>query len=161
MSTVNDMYMISPSVINSLTFTYRGRRTFNDWTAVKLPLNFQQAGVQGIAMQNPAAVYISVSGGFPVRPGWLYDKHDYDVQLADTATRIRGRHELKLGGEILRSANDIQNHFRAVGMFTFDGSISGVAMADYMLGARSTSSGRAAADSNPFHGNALGLFWSG
>ena len=36
---------------------------------MKLPLNYQQAGVQGIAMQNPAEVYISVSGGFMAAPG--------------------------------------------------------------------------------------------
>src|SRR3954447_6333844 len=132
--TVNDLYTLTPSLINSFTFTYRWRRTFNDWTAVTLPMNYQQAGVKGIAMQDPAEIYINVSGGFTARPGWLYDKHDHDVQWADTATWVHGRHELKLGGEILRSANDIKNHFRTQGMFTFDGSISNVAMADFMLG---------------------------
>ena len=61
--TVNDLYTITPSLINSFTYTYRWRRTFNDWTAVTLPMNYQQAGVQGIAMQKPAEIYISVSGG--------------------------------------------------------------------------------------------------
>lgn len=134
LATLNDMYVISPSLINSFTFSYRWRRTFNDWTGVKLPLNYQQAGVQGIAMQDPPEVYLSVSGGFTARPGWLYDKHDHDVQVADSATWVHGRHELKFGGEILRSANDIRNHFRTQGMFTFDGSITNVAMADFMLG---------------------------
>jgi hypothetical protein len=41
---------------------------------------------------------------------------------------------VKFGGEILRSANDIKNHFRTMGQFSFDGSISGNAMADFMLG---------------------------
>jgi hypothetical protein len=133
-ATVNDMYTVSPSLINSFTFAYRWRRTFNDWTAVKIPMNYQQAGVQNVAMQNPAEIYLSVSGGFTARPGWLYDKHDYDYQFADTATWVHGRHELKFGGEILRSADDIKNHFRTQGQFTFNGSISNVAMADFMLG---------------------------
>ena len=132
--TVNDMYTVSPALINSFTFAYRGRRTFNDWTAVKLPLSFPDAGVKGLAVQDPTSVYISVSGGFTARPGWLYDKNDYDLQWADTATWIRGRHELKFGGEILRTANDIKNHFRTMGLFTFNGSLTGNATADLMLG---------------------------
>ena len=132
--TVNDMWTVSPALINSLTYAYRGRRTLNDWSAVKLPLNFRDAGVPGLAVNNPSSVYISVSGGFLARPGWYYDKTDYDMQWADTATLIRGRHELKLGGEILRSANDIKNHFRTMGLFTFNGSLSGNAMADFLLG---------------------------
>ncbi|MFB3829633.1 MAG: carboxypeptidase regulatory-like domain-containing protein [Bryobacteraceae bacterium] len=132
--TLNDMWTVSPTLINSLTFAYRGRRTLNDWSAIKLPLSFKDAGVKGIAVQNPTSVYISVSGGFLSRPGWYYDKTDYDLQFADTATYIRGRHEFKFGGEILRSANDIKNHFRTMGLFTFNGSISGNAMADFVLG---------------------------
>jgi len=132
--TINDMYTVSPALINSFTFAYRGRRTFNDWTAVKLPMSFKDAGVQNIAVRDPTSVYISVSGGFTARPGWLYDKNDYDLQFADTATWMRGRHEIKAGGEILRSANDIKNHFRTMGLFTFNGSITTNAMADLMLG---------------------------
>lgn len=132
--TLNDMWTVSPSLINSFTFAYRGRRTFNDWSAVKLPMSFKDAGVKGIAVQDPTSVYISVSGGFLSRPGWYYDKSDYDLQFADTATWILGKHELKFGAEILRSANDIQNHFRTMGLFTFNGSITGNAMADFMLG---------------------------
>ncbi len=40
-------------LLNSFTFGFRADRQFNDWGAVKLPLNFQQAGVQGIAVPDP------------------------------------------------------------------------------------------------------------
>jgi outer membrane receptor protein involved in Fe transport len=132
--TANDLYTISPSIINSFTFSYRGRRTLNDWSAVTLPLSFVDAGVKNIAVKDPASVYISVSGGFLARPGWSYDKRDHDYQFSDSATWIRGSHEIKFGGEFLRTSNDIRNDFRTMGLFTFDGSISGNAMADFMLG---------------------------
>ena len=73
---------------------------------MNLPLNFQQAGVQGIAVPNPASVYISISGGFTARPGWQYDLHERDLQWTDTATWIHGRHELKLG----RGHPDLEQH---------------------------------------------------
>lgn len=132
--TVSDVFTISPQWLNNFTFAYRGRRTFNDWRAVKLPINFRDAGVRSIAVKDPPSVYINVSGGFLARPGWNYDKLDYDLQFSNTTTWMRGAHELKFGAEILRSSNKIRNDFRTMGLFNFTGSITGNAMADFMLG---------------------------
>ena len=132
--TVSDIYILSPQWINSLTFAYRWRRTFNDWAAIQLPINFQQAGVKGIAVKTPPSVYVNISGGFLARPGWNYDKNDYDVHITDTATHVAGNHEFKFGGEVLRSRNDIKNDFRTMGLFNFNGNITGNAFSDFMIG---------------------------
>lgn len=132
--TANDVWTLSPSLLNDASFTYRARRTLNDWASVKLPLSAADAGVKGIAVKNPVSVYISVSGGFLARPGWYYDKNDSDTQVRDTMTWIHGAHEIKFGYEYLRSTNNIKNDFRTMGLFTFNGSITGNAMADFMLG---------------------------
>jgi len=132
--TLSDVFTVSSHWLNHLTFAYRGRRTFNDWRAVKLPISFRDAGVRSIAVKDPASVYINVSGGFLARPGWNYDKLDYDLQFANTSTWMRGGHELKFGAEILRSSNQILNDFRTMGLFNFTGGITGNAMADFMLG---------------------------
>jgi len=131
---VNDVYTITPSLLNSFTFGIRADRQFNDWSGVNLPLNFQQAGIQGIAVPSPASVYIAVSGDFTARPGWQYDLHETDLQWADTATWIHGRHEVKFGGEVIRTSNSIKNEFRQMGNLTYNGSLSGNAMADFLLG---------------------------
>ncbi len=60
--------------------------------------------------------------------------HETDTQVSDTLTWIHGKHELKFGGEYIQTSNSIKNEFRQMGQFTFNGSISGNAMADYMLG---------------------------
>jgi len=132
--TLNDIFSVSSHWINSATVAFRWRRTFNDWTSVKLPTDFRQLGVAGIAVKNPASVYVNISGGFLTRPGWNYDKQDFDVHIADTATWLSSMHEVKFGGEILRSGNDIRNDFRTMGLFVFNGNLSGNAMADFMLG---------------------------
>lgn len=132
--TANDIWTLTPSLLNDATFTYRARRTLNDWSAVDLPLSAADAGVKGIAVKDPVSVYLNVSGGFLARPGWYYDKNDSDVQIRDTVTWIRGPHEIKFGGEYLRTTNNIKNDFRTMGLFNFNGSVTGNSMADFMLG---------------------------
>lgn len=132
--TVGDVWVVSPNLIANTTFAMRERKTHNDWTAVKLPIDFAQAGVKGIAVKDPASVYISISGGFTARPGWNYKKFDRDYHISESLTWMRGAHELKFGGEYMHLSNAIQNDFRTMGNFTFNGSISGNAFADFMLG---------------------------
>lgn len=132
--TVGDIWAVNPSLINSFTFALRQRNTHNDWDAIDLPIDFASAGVKGIAVKDPASVYINITGGFLARPGWNYIKDDYDYQFTDTITWMRGNHELKFGFDYVRSKNEISNDFRTMGLFDFNGSISGVAMADFMLG---------------------------
>ena len=52
--TLSDIFTVSPATLNSATFALRWRRTLNDWKAVKLPIDFAQAGVKGIAVKDPA-----------------------------------------------------------------------------------------------------------
>lgn len=132
--TANDIWVVSPSLLNSFTFALRQRDTLNDWTGVNLPIDFARAGIQGIAVKDPASVYINITGGFLARPGWNYKKVDYDYQFTDMVTWLRGNHELKFGFDFIRSKNEIANDFRTMGLFDFNGSISGNAMADFVLG---------------------------
>lgn len=155
--TASDVWAISPSLLNNFVFAWRARRTHNDWTSVELPVDFAQAGVQGIAVKDPASVFVGVSGNFTARPGWNYIKDDYDWQLNDTFTWVAGKHELKFGGEYIRSKNEIINDFRTMGNFEFNGSISGNPMADFMLGEvwRFWQGG---GEFKNLHGNRFGLF---
>jgi hypothetical protein len=133
-ATVSDVWTISANLLNNFTVAQVYSRTQNDWGAVTIPLNYQQAGVQGIAVKNPASVYIVVSGGFTARPGWQYDQNERDLQISDHATWVHGPNELKVGAQIIRTTNAIKNDFRTMGQFTFNGSITGNAMADFLLG---------------------------
>lgn len=132
--TFSDVWVASPGILNNGTFAIRSRRTWNDWTSIDLPIDFAGAGVRGIAVKDPRSVYVNVTGGFLARPGWNYDKRDRDYHVTDTLTSMFGGHELKVGGEYMHLSNEILNDFRTMGNFDFDGSISGNAMADLMLG---------------------------
>lgn len=128
------LYTISPSLINNATAAYRYRARFNDWGDFEYPINFKTAGVKDIAINDPAGMVMNISGFVNVSTTWPYEIEDSDWHFTDTLTWIRGSHELKLGGEYIRSRNQIRNHFRTMGLFTFDGSVTGNAVADFLLG---------------------------
>jgi hypothetical protein len=121
-------------MINNGTFAIRSRNTFNDWSAIDLPIDFAVAGVRGIAVKDPPSVYVNVSNYFLARPGWNYKKNDRDYHVSDTLTWMLGSHQLKIGGEYLNIRNEILNDFRTMGNFDFNGSATGDPMADFMLG---------------------------
>ncbi|MBL8291521.1 MAG: TonB-dependent receptor [Bryobacterales bacterium] len=130
---VNHIYTLSPTKLNSATFSFRKRTTTLSWLDTEFPIDMVRAGVKGLAF-HPPEFYLAVSGYFTASVGQFYEKRDHDVHVADTFTWFRGKHEIKIGGEIIRSGNDIDNHFRTMGQFEFNGANSGHAMADFLLG---------------------------
>jgi hypothetical protein len=130
----NVITTFSPSLINNATLAWRYRSRFSNWGDFRYPVNFQTAGVKNIAINDPAGFVMNINGFVNIAPSWPYEIEDGDHHAADTVTWIRGRHELKIGAEFIRSTNVIRNHFRTMGLFTFDGSATSNSMADYMLG---------------------------
>ena len=120
--------------MNEATFTYTSRARADDWDGFEYPINYPDCGVKDIAIQKPAGMYIDVPGFFRVRPTWPFIIDDNNQHFSDKATYIRGKHEMKFGGEMMRHKNTIRNDFRTMGIFTFNGSASDYAMADFMLG---------------------------
>jgi len=130
----NYFFMASPSLINNVTFSWRYRARLDNWGGFEYPINFQSAGVRNIAVKKPAGTVFNVNGFFNVQTTWPYEIEDGDWYIGDTLTVTRGRHELRLGGEFIRSTNVIRNDFRTMGNFTFDGSATGSPMTDFFLG---------------------------
>ena len=132
--TVSDTYTFSPTLLNETTFTYTSRARADDWDGFEYPINYQIAGVKDIAIQKPAGMFINVPGFFRVRPTWPFIIDDNNQHIANKITYIRGNHEMKFGGELMRHKNTIRNDYRTMGIFNFNGSASDYAVADFMLG---------------------------
>lgn len=64
-----------------------------------------------------------------VRNGW---------ELNDRVTWVKGKHNIQAGGEWQHSVVTIRNEFRRAGHFTFNGSVTGHAIADFLLGTLNT-----------------------
>jgi hypothetical protein len=56
------------------------------------------------------------------------------LQVSNDLTIVKGAHQIAVGGNLARWTSDTRNYARAVGDFTFDGTITGLGLADFMTG---------------------------
>jgi hypothetical protein len=131
-------HTFSPTLLNDFRFGYT--RTFTFVGADQL-LDQPVLGAFGLRNLSPEpAAYappgIDIQGfGYTGHAQWIPNgATDILKQFTDTLTNIRGRHTLKMGGDVrLYHYNDlgyaIQN-----GAYGFNGQYTGLPMADYLLG---------------------------
>jgi Carboxypeptidase regulatory-like domain len=129
--TLGDTYTVSSTMVNS--FRFGGNRLA--WTrggAANLPgpdsLGVNDKGPSG------GSVGISVAGGFS-EGSWPHAFMPTTAwQISDDFDIVHGRHHLGFGFEGMREYSIIQNFWLQDGSFSFDGSYTGSAMLDFMLG---------------------------
>src|SRR5262245_36095653 len=94
-----------------------------------------EGGAKGIP---PALEGLSVTGFFSAASTHFGDFNRGDWTLRESVTKIKGRHQLIFGGEIVRLIQDITNTNTQSGSFTFGARLSGSNLADFLLGAANT-----------------------
>jgi hypothetical protein len=82
----------------------------------------------------PGVMLLNVSGGFSIggEPDSTYQPHTYT--LSDDLTMVRGRHQFAFGGLYSYSSLYLVSNVQSPGSFTFDGGVTGLGLADFMLG---------------------------
>ena len=132
-ATIGDNYTFSPSTLNSFHFTFNRRR--DDRGPTDIPINPTLLGVN-IYSAVPNFLLFSVTGGFSTFCGTCAPGH-FNVnafQVADDVDLIRGRHQIAFGFNLVRVQNNTISGFQENGNFTFNGSRTGLGLADFMLG---------------------------
>ena len=131
-------HIFNPHWLNELRFGY-----YRMFFLFKGPLQGtrfdQQAGVQGLDLQ--------AYGGFPEIDMAGYDSfngsptnclpksnHVRSYQYSDTLSRSTGKHNMKMGMEWFHNILGYVNGGVSEGVFDFEGTYTGDAFADYMLG---------------------------
>ncbi|RPJ57531.1 MAG: TonB-dependent receptor [Acidobacteria bacterium] len=129
---IADTWTISPTLVNQLRLTYvrnfGGRINTPATSLADFGSNFR---VQG----TPSLPQITVSGYFNLSQaiaGPLAGSNYYGVR--ENLSWTRGRHFLKMGGEFALEKNIHAADLNNYGVFNFDGSKSGNALADFILG---------------------------
>ncbi|MSO30843.1 MAG: carboxypeptidase regulatory-like domain-containing protein [Acidobacteria bacterium] len=116
------------------------RVTWNS-TAVRMndPIDpFFDTSTLGIKVHNylPGMVSIGATNAFQMHGGdavrMILD--NAASQVSDGLTIVRGSHQIAMGGNLARWTSTTENYARAVGDFTFDGTATGLALADFMTG---------------------------
>jgi len=127
---LNDTYTFKPNLVNQVVVAFlRTTSTFN-LTRTDAP---SDVGIDMPQYSPNGVLGVSVAGGFSLQGNGFNVFKNNNFQARDTLTWIHGRHELKMGGEVLKL------HFlqRFIGdpTFNFTGIESGDAFSDYLLGA--------------------------
>lgn len=131
--TVGDTYTFGPQTLNSFHATFNRRR--DDRGPTDIPINPTLLGVNMYSAV-PNFLLFAVTGGFSTFCGTCAPGH-FNVnafQVADDVDVIRGRHQMGFGFNLLRVQNNTISGFQENGNFTFNGSRSGLGLADFMLG---------------------------
>jgi hypothetical protein len=129
------IHTFGPTVLNDFHFGYV--RQFSkrgpppgvpDWQILGMTVNQQQDKNCSMIQQNNVSGFFSsgdnLCGAF-IRNGF---------EWADRLSWIRGRHSFSFGFSIDRQRAEIRNFFLQGGTVTFGGNVTGMAMADYLLG---------------------------
>lgn len=131
-------WIINSNMVNALHVTVN--KTVNDRV---VPQFFSPKDL-GIAVDNDATVPgfmgLAITGGFSFgqggnNPGYF---NSLAWQVADDFDWIKGRHQISVGASFIHSKIETANNRPTNGAFTFNGSNTGLGLADFMLGKMSS-----------------------
>src|SRR5262249_17158716 len=131
--TLGDTYTFGPGTLNSAHFTFNRRRDNRGPTDT--PVSPTSIGVN---MYNavPNFLLLTVSHYFSTFRGTCAAGH-FNVtsqQAADDVDIIRGKHEIAFGFNFVRVQNNTISGFNENGTFTFNGSLTTLGLADFLIG---------------------------
>jgi hypothetical protein len=132
-ATIGDNYTFGSGTLNSFHATFNRRR--DDRGPTDIPINPTLLGVNMYSAV-PNFLLLSVTGGFSTFCGTCAPGH-FNVnsfQVADDVDVIRGRHQMAFGVNVVRVQNNTISGFQENGNFTFNGSRTGIGLADFMVG---------------------------
>ena len=136
-ATIGDTFTIRPNLLN------QARVSYNRFTALinnppqnsltQLGSNFPQIGP-------PIAPTLAISGRLTLGNSSTVDSIQVNEtwQFSDSVTWTKDRHSIKAGFEFLKLRYLNRSGFNTMGSFTFDGTITGNAASDFVLGKATT-----------------------
>ena len=129
---LSDVWVISPDKVNQVWFTYTrnfgGRLNVPSTTLGDLGSSFAPQGIGSLPQITVSGFFtLSNAIGGPTAGTNLYS-------IRDVFSWNKGKHSLKLGGEISLNKDIQQTLLNNYGVFTFNNTASGNALADFLLG---------------------------
>jgi len=133
-ATISDNYTVSSTTLNSFHLSWNRVRDNRGPTSI--PINFTMLGANIYSAVPNFLLISSITGGFGSYCGTCAPGHFNftSEQLADDLDVIRGRHQFSFGFNFIRLQNDTVSGYDENGAYTFNGSVSGLGLADLMIG---------------------------
>jgi hypothetical protein len=131
--TIGDTIVLSNTVVNSLRFAWN----YTDIHRIHEPFGFDAPDV-GIDTYSYLDDYmlLTVTGGFTLGGGVQSEARfkTPTFNVSDDLTIVRGTHQYGLGASVGYWNSVSQANVRSPGQFTFNGSLTGLGLADFMVG---------------------------
>ncbi len=131
---LNDVHTFSPSLLNELRGAYT--KVFDDLSCKTQP-GATELGVQNFHSQGPIQLPdFNVAGYFTLASSGLCNLMEGAPtrEISDTFTWVRGNHQFKFGADWYRNQDYTSANYLNPGDFTFDGSSTGSALSDFLIG---------------------------
>ncbi|HEY9465943.1 MAG TPA: TonB-dependent receptor [Vicinamibacterales bacterium] len=130
--TLGENWVINSGTLNAIRFAY------NNTDIHRTSTDFFSAPDVGINIYSymPNYMLLSVTGGFQLGGG-TESQSTFTTpawQISDDLTLVRGGHQFGFGGTYASWKSLSLANVRSPGQFTIDGSITGLGLADFMLG---------------------------
>lgn len=131
--TLGHTYSISSSLVNS--FHVGGTRSFVSRGQVSNLITPKTLGIN-VSTPVPNYIYMAISGDFTVSCGTCetYQVTTNSENVVDDVFWTRGKHHIAYGVNYIHNHMNLQGTNNANGQFSFDGSFTGDALADFMIG---------------------------
>lgn len=131
--TLGHTYSISSTLVNS--FHASGTRSFINRGQVPSLITPKTIGIN-VSTPVPNYIYMAISGDFTVSCGTCetYQVTTNSENVLDDLFWVRGKHHFGFGVNFIHNHMNLQGTNNANGQFSFNGSFTGDALADFMLG---------------------------
>lgn len=129
---VGDTLLFGNDTVNSLRATVNRGNYSKEYSPL---FDYTDLGIRATNIM-PDYLRMSVTGGFSLMgPGALPTATPtWTFQAADDLSLVRGRHQFGFGGEYIHNRYDSTSYLAASGNTTFTGQVTGLGLADFMLG---------------------------
>ena len=125
-----DSLVLGSNTVNSIRATYNDTKIFKPGVPL---MDFKDVGIRSTVLL-PGFLRIGVAGAFNLGgtvPGATPSK---SMQVTDDLSLVRGNHQFGLGVNIIHDEAHGDIYQMAVGNFQFTGQVTGLGMADFLLG---------------------------
>jgi hypothetical protein len=131
--TAEDTHAFSPNLLGTIRANYT-RFNYLESNTSRLTLN-DLGGTDFVHAGGPTTMpIIGISGYFTLSPGRDRQRLSDDIDLSGNVEWQRGRHQIKAGFDLQQNRFVYRDNRNTGGTFSFDGSLSGNAFADFLLG---------------------------
>jgi len=131
-ASLGDTYLLNASMVNSAHLAFN--RTAIHRTDAPF-FSTTDVGINSFSYQ-PGVFLGSVTGGFSIGGGTESEStfHTDTYELRDDISIVKGKHQLAFGGSAAHWISSSLANVRSPGVWTFDGSQTGLGLADFLAG---------------------------